>query len=136
MWKTQDGRTLDIRWMDSVHLVHSFNMLCRKHNLSSTNAEGAGMSGSFIYNMINELKARGYFEWGGAQTPKYGQLVIPKYREKKAVLCMFRALRDHNIPTEATRVIQGETPVDLILGGNGPWEKVIASFVAYRLERP
>ena len=34
IWTTNDGQKLDVRWMDSVHLAHSFNLVLRRVGLT------------------------------------------------------------------------------------------------------
>jgi len=135
-WKTNDGRVLDIRWMDSVHLVNSFNMLCRKHGLSKDITYAAVMEGTTLPNMTNELKARGFYNWG--INGQANQLIIPRHREKVQALCMFRAMMDHGMTDAAELFLYGDVPLEHYLSESDrlDMKEVIASYAAYRLERP
>lgn len=133
-WRTNDGRVLDIRWMDSTHLVNSFNMLCRKHSLTLVNFEQRApvSRDNILGNMADELRARGYFEW----TPQFNQIAVPKTRESKQVLCMFRALVDHAMPETGRQMLGHFGSVNEFLERFDVPGVVVASFAAYRLERP
>ena len=132
MWKTNDGRVLDIRWMDSAHLANSFNMLCRKHGLTEDTAYAAGMKGTILPNMIDELRVRGHFNW----VASFNQIAVPMTREPKQVLCMFRALMDHAMPETGRQLLGHFGSVNEFLERFDVPGVVIASFAAYRLERP
>lgn len=102
-WATNDGRTLDIRWMDSVHLAHSLNMVIRKNGglkdmFERIAADGFRAGVPVAHNMIQELKARSLYAWQPDLVMKDGaysnQLVVPKEREDIKAMCLMRAMWD------------------------------------------
>lgn len=82
LWTDRQGRKHEIKWMDSLHLVHSANMMLRQNKTWLTNA---GLP------MLEELCSRGLYFYQHA--PPH-QLVIPPYRESTIEMCMLRAILD------------------------------------------
>jgi hypothetical protein len=95
VWTTNDGRHIEVRWMQSQHLVHSFNMLLRKHSLHRATVElrlrAVNRARDIVTHMVQELRDRGLYIWK-TQT----ELSIPDVRETPAQLCILRALIDAN----------------------------------------
>lgn len=112
VWTTNDGRRLEIIWMDSLHLYHSFRMVLR--------------AGKRNPALEAELKVRGLMVDGG--TPR---------RETPAQMIWVRALIDSGHTKELTRfyqdpeqfiasIMQARTPVE---------EKIVALAMQYRMTR-
>ena len=74
IWKTNDGKAMEIIWMDSVHLYHSWMMTAR--------------NGRHNFKLRDELEARGL-------DPKD----VPKLRETLVQLCWVRAIIDSAGPS-------------------------------------
>lgn len=87
-WTTQDGRTIEIKWMQSSHLVHSFNMILRKNRFKREHMDQF-LKHATLGPMIDELKCRYLYSWRPDD-----QLVPTKVRETPVQLCMLRALLD------------------------------------------
>lgn len=89
-WETQDGRILDIRWMDSKHLVHSFNLACRRNLMSRQRIDNMGEAMPWFTNMREELKARFLYIW----RPDDQIHIDGLPRETLVAMCMLRAILD------------------------------------------
>lgn len=81
-WKTREGEVKELAWMDSVHLVHSVNMVLRSIPFSR-------VMGSLIWC---EAVLRGLVG-AGDNTP----LTIPPRRETVEQLCVMNALVGRNL---------------------------------------
>lgn len=68
-WSTADGRQLDIRWMQTQHLINSANMVMRKSSVSQGRAEqieknwraekgGARVFGFMLYEISQRVEKR------------------------------------------------------------------------------
>lgn len=140
-WQTQDGRTLDIRWMDSLHLVHSFNMLCRKHSLSreSVMKLAGSTNNRMITNMVQELKSRRLMVWDDLHESQLEKTGVQ--RESFVTLCMLRALLDTGLSGEVKNLRRHPEHYigqihERVKAGEPTWAKVITKFTEYRLAPP
>jgi hypothetical protein len=143
IWATQDGRSLDIRWMDSKHLVRSFNMLIRRNNMSVRAAERQDTM--FFAAMRSELKSRGLWKWEGNQI-----VIDPVSRETFKIMCMLRAMLDTNIVWPPGREmiavvtklrIEGEAFINKVMQAmhhdpHPDWYRLVTKFTEYRLAPP
>jgi hypothetical protein len=86
-WRTRTGEEIEIAWMDSIHLYHSFRM--------STNSP----INSSIYakNLKKELDDRGFFDCGGV-------VIRPARRETPLQMCWMRAVLDTKLDGWASDV--------------------------------
>lgn len=143
-WTTQDGRVLDIRWMDSIHLVHSFNMIARKTNLRVDAAMSVrGAITAELITMIairDEIKARQLMLFTAAKQP--AQIVVPNAREDFKTLCMLRAILDvrpklKNLEeiVEHFKDAPGRYIEHVVSCADPKWVPVVAKFAEYRLAR-
>lgn len=134
VWTTQDGRKIPVKWMDSAHLVNSFNMLCRKNSLSRNQVNlMMQQAGNEVFKaMVNELRGRMLYNW----RPD-GQLDTSKVpRETPAQLCMLRALLDcHYGPNEI--LLFRDHPDSSIQHwtstADPKWDRLKPKFVEHRL---
>lgn len=138
-WTTQDGRVLQIAWMDSSHLVNSFNMVVRKNNLNPAQAARAGFDGRNqpFAALRDEIKSRQLYIW----RPD-GQLVaqgVP--REDFKTLCMLRAILDAK-PANVEEIVElfHRNPTSysehVLTCADPKWTPVVTKFVEYRLHPP
>lgn len=153
VWKTQDGRVLDIHWMDTLHLARTFNLLIRNNHLDRQRAEHikSDKNAHFVA-MREELKNRGAYKWSGAPVISNGEffeqiIVEGVQREDIKTLCMMRAMLDTNIfwpPKKpgAIRDLRESSVVTLDaihkVAATKPhpdWHKLLTKFTEYRLER-
>jgi len=102
-WITNDGRVLDIQWMDSQHLANSINLVIRNSNLKKVDASimlelsnaDRNKSGNWAFaSMGQELRDRGLFRWANEGTLVAPQLERPDVRESFEQLCLIRAVID------------------------------------------
>jgi len=101
-WTTQDGRVLEIKWMDSIHLVHSVNMLMRKNSLNHLDlVKSLIMADKSFGPMLQELKDRKLYAYDKLATP--AQFTVPTHRESPIEMCMLRALIDTGIDDRIVR---------------------------------
>lgn len=152
-WKTEDGRVIPIRLMDSAHLVNTFNMLAHRRlglmpeeidRLIATTHSDAPLLQRQLRAMSIELKARRLFEWAPSdphRIRKYGQLVKTKRRETLTQLCMWAAMIDCNAiypvgdPTLFSRNPQAVVDEVIRLSEtHSDFRRVNAVFVQYRME--
>lgn len=133
-WTTMDGRTIPVRWMDSAHLVNSFNMLCRKNSMSRSDVgrRMAQPGNEVLKAMVNELRARMLYNWRpDLQLDKSN---VP--RETFTQLCMLRALIDcHYGPNEIElfRDYPDSSIEHWTSTADPKWDRLKPKFFEYRL---
>lgn len=88
VWKTEDGRTIEFRWMQSQHLVHAINLVLRTNNIDSEEWDKFKMHRTIGLG-LQEIEHRGLNVWTST-----AQLSVPSVRETPIQLCMLRALLD------------------------------------------
>lgn len=132
-WTTQDGREIEIQWMQTSHLVHSFNMILRNNGLSrETVTRYVGRTHPVIASMVREIRTRGCYSWRPDDT-----LVTVNVRETPVQLCMLRAIIDSGddprIPvTDYLRNM--DWYVNTITKRPNEYPRIITKFAEYRLE--
>ena len=131
VWKTQDGRFIEYRWMQSQHLVHAINLVLRQVGIDSeewykfrTHRQiGLG---------IQEIEARGLNVWANKE-----QLSVPLTRETPVQLCMLRALLDGrpraSVATMRMFYTNPDEFIDAIQRHCEGHEELWARFIAYRV---
>ena len=131
VWKTQDGRFIEYRWMQSQHLVHAINLVLRQVGIDSeewykfrTHRQiGLG---------IQEIEARGLDVWANKE-----QLSVPLTRETPVQLCMLRALLDGrpraSVATMRMFYTNPDEFIDAIQRHCTEHEELWARFIAYRV---
>lgn len=130
-WKTKEGEKLEIAWMQSVHIVHSFNMMLKKQQWSRQQAEQRvrlNMQDAFE-NMYEELRRRRFLRWSGDFI-----VAVAVPRETPKELAMLRAILD--TAPQSTAISQSfrkdtQAFIDKIMAQPGSPEAV--KFVEYRL---
>lgn len=135
MWTTQDGQTIPIRWMTSPHLVHSFNLVARRNQITHSNAKLIAMKdkAGVLKAMIDELRSRMLYNW----RPD-GQLDTSKLpaRETPKQLCMLRALIDCHYGVEMLELFRQHPDVSIehwTSSADPKWRAATVKFVEYRL---
>lgn len=138
IWTTQDGVPIEVQWMTTPHLIHSFNMLLRKNNFNRVTTEQR------IARTTNDVFGAMYAEIDKRQRLKWNMLVEGANkidvdgvkRETPVQMAMLRAVLDtgkqfdklsmnfHNHPQSA---------VDQIMADPVKFEKEIVKFTEYRL---
>lgn len=156
-WKTNDGRVLDIRWMDTQHLTNCVNLVMRNSSISRARVEQGwprphNQATAVFMNMVKELQARSPLEW---TTKDDGRVVLDQIvpttlmREDLKTMCLMRAMLDTNIhwPQVVSRHDAMRTlrmaPESVFLSieqhrASNPHPdlfKLLAKFTEYRLER-
>ena len=131
-WTTQDGRTVEIKWMQSSHLVHSFNMILRKNGLNRDHVKKYEHH-AVLGPMISELKRRRLYTWQPDD-----QLKPIKMRETPAQLCMLRALLDV-LPAPDVKPIEAfykdpQGAIEQMLANPHQNARLLARFTSYRLD--
>ena len=105
-WTTNDGRTLDIRWMDTTHLTNTVNLILRKNSIDRRRLEEAlrkkahNASTEAFLNMARELKARFQLDWRVQvkDGKEHDQITCSTLaRESVKTMCMVRAMLDTNV---------------------------------------
>jgi hypothetical protein len=134
VWTTMDGRQIEIRWMQSQHLVHSLNMIMRKNRLTKRHL--LTRNDQLLNVFVTEVRERGLWQWAEAPIE---QLYVPTLRETPAQLCMLRAILDVK-PKNWEDIIglfkqNPEQYIAHVLSCADPkWVPVVAKFTEYRLE--
>lgn len=132
-WKTNDGRTLPIEWMQTQHLCHAFNMLCRKHNLDRNACEirfKVRPTADALQFIHDELVKRGALEWNGDS--QLSVIKVSSRRETPAELCLMRTLLDLGEKMLYFGVLPATVETVLALSS----DKVRAKYAEYRLDYP
>lgn len=135
MWKTQDGQTIPIRWMTSPHLVHSFNLLLRRNQLSRSTIHSAKVTdkSGVLTAMIDELRARMLYSWRPDNQLDTSKLPA---RETPKQLCMLRALIDCHYGPEMLELFRQQPDVSIehwTSTADPKWQAARIKFVEYRL---
>lgn len=137
-WRTKQGEMLEIKWMDSVHLAHSLNLVLNTlingtALLARSPAEKYkwAVDRSELYAELNSRKLATFRLDEGKFEP-------PATRETPLQMCMLRAILETD-NGHALNVWNNdrEYTFDLIAGPNrtGYWEPVYFKFAQYRLQR-
>jgi hypothetical protein len=95
-WTTAEGKTVEYAWMTSVHLVHTYNVLANRNDLTREQWPTLALNEQ-VGMMIQELKARGLVQWvnnGSGPLERLDRLAVPEHRETPLQMCMLRALLD------------------------------------------
>lgn len=134
-WMTQDGRRLDIRWMQSQHLAHSVNMVMRKSNIQfrSLTAMRKVKPNPFVI-MLRELDDRKILS---ESVRAINQVHIYPLRETLLELCMLRAIIDtRRDPTPMLENFRA-FPAEFIQSAISQQydEALVVKFTEYRLLR-
>lgn len=87
-WKARDDTVYDTKWMDSVHLAHSFNLLLRR--LSPMILGSRIETIKERSDIYDEVARRGLLEWQENSTDY--QIRIPEQRETVAQLAYWHAI--------------------------------------------
>lgn len=139
MWRTQAGETIEVKWMASIHLVHSFNMVMRNNKFSANDARHRLARDNLLTAMYREIDRRGLMHWAPSSNSSFDQLLTDGIkRETPAQLAMLRAMLDTE-PTASMSAKFQEDPqayLEYILANPGDYQKEIVLFTQYRLERP
>ncbi len=136
IWKTRGGKVLEIAWMDSIHLIHAFNMQLRQivgMGLTAPQALELAAAKSSIYP---EVVARGLLRI----EPSEKQCSLPrnKKRETLVEMCMLRAILDTNDARALTLWNSDrEFAFQSITKQNRAreWEPIYLLFAKYRLRK-
>ncbi len=139
-WRTAAGENIQIRWMQSTHLVHTMNKVIRdndisRHYLNLLTRGSPRVKANIVLQLHDELKQRGLavFESGPAQ-PQYK---VPNVRETPTQLCILRAILDAEHAPKIPVSAFYENPqkvVDTILENGTLYPDLVAKFAEYRLE--
>lgn len=140
VWRTQQGEVIEVQWMTSLHLVHSFNMVMRNNRFDANAARRRlAMVNDAFSTMYREIDRRGLLHWAASGNSNFDQLRTDGIkRETPAQLAMLRAVLDTE-PKASMSVTFQEDPqayVEHILANPGGYQKEIVLFTQYRLERP
>lgn len=107
IWTTNDGRDLEVNWMDSVHIVHSVNLLLRRHatqkeRVLMTNIAQEAQRRKLLINPVLKMHEGVYVN----------QYPVPLTRETRWELAIMNARRElpsgtkkDQILVEATRLM-------------------------------
>lgn len=138
-WTTIDGRKIEIRWMQTKHLVNAFNKIIRDNGFDRRKVELRVSTRSTrkvppdtLDAMYAELRVRGVYNW----IHGLSQLHVPSIREKPVELCMLRALLDNDVDENFVDKFMGdpEGMTATILRDGLRYPNVIAKFAEYRME--
>ena len=103
-WTTDDGRVLDIRWMDSKHLVNAVNLISRNNRLDRVGVERVVLAdkNARFRAMVDEIRARRLWYWSYDANKGYDQLQRPDFRETFEQMCLMRAYLDSGVQWPGT----------------------------------
>ena len=131
VWKTQDGRFIEYKWMQSQHLVHAINLVLRQSNIDSEEWYRFRAHRQIGLG-IQEIEARGLDVWANKE-----QLSVPLTRETPVQLCMLRALLDGrpraSVATMHMFYANPDEFIDAIQRHCTEHEELWARFIAYRV---
>ena len=140
VWTTMQGDKIPIKWMDSIHLIHSFNMVCRKNSITALNWQKWG-DDKVMVAFVAELDSRGLLKWA-SHSSTFSQLdTVQVIRETPVELCMLRALIDTGSPSLVKSFRRDRQRfIDQVIFdaqfGEPDAVRLNAKFVEYRLGRP
>lgn len=115
-WTTNDGKVLDVKWMDSQHLINSINLIVRKNKLdrkkvdelvANTTPPNKGFAA-----MVNEAKARHLWLWAWDSNKAIDQLQRPRHREDHNTMCLLRAMLDTGVTWP--QVVNGQMAIGFL----------------------
>lgn len=135
VWTTQDGRKIPIRWMESRHLVHSFNLLARRNNFGKSDVKLTMQrdKSGVVRAMVDELRARMLYNWRPDQQLDTSKLPA---RETPKQLCMLRALIDCGYGVEMLQLFREHPDASIehwTSTADPKWDRVKVKFVEYRM---
>ena len=133
-WTTQDGRTIEIAWMASAHLVATLNMLMRNNRLMRSTLK---MAPHTVRALYAEVQRRG-LDHIVPHIALYDQFGVCKLRETPTQLCMLRAMLDTDQVGEKTLAEFQNDPqrvVEFFTSNAAIYGRLMAKFVEYRLAR-
>lgn len=138
-WTTQAGEKIEVAWMTTPHLIHSFNMVMRKNNFSP---DGVAVRirknlGDVFQAMHTELRRRQRLRWQAPGTPAQNQLQLDgARRETPQQLAMLRAILDTAPLTDSISVEFMANPdkvIERIMTVPYADRDIAAKFIEYRL---
>lgn len=147
IWTTQAGETIEVRWMTTPHLIHSFNLVMRQNNFSRAKVERRMKlnKGDVFQAMYHEIAIRQQVRW----RPDDQLDINGIQRETPLQLAMLRALLDTRYPP-AEEVVRGidsrpfdelipsfyyraQTVIDQVFADPVKYAPVITKFTEYRM---